>query len=97
MVISKLSLDDEVKEIPAKECFCYLDIADWELQRTAITKMKDGKLSPKELTTEEGEPSTPVRNPKNQMSMSFLFPGSSSSAGVQKVDHKSIVKSSNPC
>ena len=53
LVVSKRSLDEEIKEMPEKECFGYLGISDWELQKSVLEKTRDGRISiPKDIQEE---------------------------------------------
>jgi len=86
MIASKSSLDEEIRAMPNKNCFFYLGISDWELQKNILERIKEGKLSP--ITQEENEPSGSM-SVKGKTNVGFLFPGSSSI--ILKAESKSNI------
>lgn len=79
------------------ECFFFLDLSDWELQKSILEKYKEGKLSismkesMEEIDASAGNGAN--SSVKAKPNMNFLFPGSTSAA--PKVDNKSIGETAN--
>jgi len=79
MIVSKLSVDDEIQEMPSRSCFSYLGISDWELQKSVLEKVKEGKVNFTKDSTEETEaPGSATHNTKAKQTRGFLFAGSQS-------------------
>jgi len=79
MIVSKLSVDEEIQEMPSRSCFSYLGISDWELQKIVLEKAKEGKVNVSKDSTEETEaPSSVTHNTKAKQTRGFLFAGSQS-------------------
>lgn len=89
MMVSKLSPDEEIQAMPNENCFCYLEISDWELQKSILEKLKDGKyyLPSKDLSDEIeisslNNTSVGISKPQ-KVNQVFLSPGPSN-AKIEK-------------
>jgi len=80
MIVSKCSVDEEIREMPNKSCFSYLSSSDWELQKAVLEKVKEGKynLISQDSSEETETPSSANHVVKAKQTKGFLFVGSSS-------------------
>jgi hypothetical protein len=91
LMVSKLSLDEELRAMPDAICFDSLEVSDWEQQKSILESVKEdgGRQSMKDIVEEtEGLASSTVSSTKAKGNIGFLFFGSSS--GIQKLDKKLV-------